>query len=509
MILLLKLRKLKMNNKEKLFNIGIIYITFLSISSLDLMAQTDSSFLPNHALQTFESYKGTGYNQSLRPQFHFTSLKNWLNDPNGMVWYNGEYHLYFQHNPTNIKWENVLVWGHAVSTDMVHWTQLPHAIMPAKNHGGIWSGTAAVDQNNTLGKQIGNIKTLIAYFTYNGGQSAAYSTDKGRTYQFLNDGKPIVLNPEYKGARDPKIFWHEASKSWIMVLWVKMVENEGKPNEKPGKVRFYSSKNLIDWMLTSELNRNWAYECMDFVELPVDSNSNNKKWLLYDASFDYEVGTFDGKTFSSEKKIFIGDLGPNFYAGQTFNNSPDNRTVMIGWMRGGNVFQKAEMPFSQQMSFPTTFELKTTQDGIRLYRWPVKEIEKLYTKTYKFNNLSLEKTNENLAEIKAELIDLSVEFQTKNSLKISIRGLDVIYDSKSDSISFGKTRIPAPVFQNKVNLRVLLDRASLELFVNKGASVATFYAVPKVENQSIIISGEKETKINSLIINKLKSSWDN
>ena len=509
MILQLTLRKMKMKNKEKLFSIAIIYINLLANSSLNLTAQNDVNMNSNLSLQTFESYKATGYNQVLRPQFHFTSLKNWLNDPNGMVWYDGEYHLYFQHNPTNIKWENILVWGHAVSTDMVHWTQLPHAIMPVKNHGGIWSGTAAVDQNNTLCKQIGRTKTLIAYFTYNGGQSAAYSTDKGRTYQFLNGGKPIVLNPEYKGARDPKIFWHEASKRWIMVLWVKMVENEGLPNEKPGKVRFYSSKNLIDWMLTSELNRNWAYECMDFVELPVDSNSNNKKWLLYDASFDYEVGTFDGKTFSSEKKIFIGDLGPNFYAGQTFNKSPDNRTVMIGWMRGGNVFQKAEMPFSQQMSFPTTFELKTTQDGIRLYRWPVKEIEKLYTKTYKFNNLSIEKTNENLAEIKAELIDLSVEFQTKNSLKISIRGLDVIYDSKTDSISFGKTRIPAPAFKNKVSLRILLDRTSLELFVNNGASVATFYAVPKVENQSLILSGEKETKINSLILNELKSSWDN
>ena len=507
MILQLTLRKMKMKNKEKLFSIAIICITLIANSSVYLMAQNAVNENPDLSLQTFETYKATGYKQSLRPQFHFTSLKNWLNDPNGMVWYDGEYHLYFQHNPTNIKWENLLVWGHAVSTDMVHWTQLPHAIMPVKNHGGIWSGTAAVDQNNTLGKQIGRTKTLVAYFTYNGGQSAAYSTDKGRSYNFLNDGKPIVLNPEYKGARDPKIFWHEASKSWIMVLWVKMVENEGQPNEKPGKVRFYSSKNLTVWTLESELNRNWAFECMDFVELPVDGNANNKKWLLYDASFDYEIGTFDGKTFSSDKKSFIGDLGPNFYAGQTFNNCPDKRTVMIAWMRGGNIFQKTEMPFSQQMSFPTTLELKTTPEGIRLYRWPIKEIEKLYTKTDKFNDLSLEKTNQKLAQIKAELIDLSLQFETKNQLMISIRGLDVIYDSKTDSISFGKTRIPVPAFQNKVSLRILLDRTSLELFVNNGASVATFYAVPKPENQRITISGENEAKINSLIINELKSAW--
>jgi len=140
---------------------SLIVIIILNISGLGLKAQNDSSSIPNPELQTFETYKDIGYNHFLRPQFHFTSLKNWLNDPNGMVWYDGEYHLYFQHNPSNTIWQNVLVWGHAVSTDMVHWTQLPHAIIPAKNHGGIWSGTAAVDKSNTLGKQIGNTKTLL------------------------------------------------------------------------------------------------------------------------------------------------------------------------------------------------------------------------------------------------------------------------------------------------------------------------------------------------------------
>jgi sucrose-6-phosphate hydrolase SacC (GH32 family) len=491
----------------KPFNSCILLVVVFLDVALTLKAQTYNNPQLKSNLHNFDSYKGTGYNQTLRPQFHFTSLKNWINDPNGLVWYDGEYHLYFQHNPTNIKWEPGLVWGHAVSTDMVHWEQLTHAIYPPIGSGGVYSGTAVVDHNNTLRKQKGNVKTLVAYFTAKGGQCGAYSADKGRTYQLLNDGDPLVMT-DYKGARDPKIFWHEASKRWIMVLWVQKAENEGTPDEKQGIVRFYNSKNLIDWNLTSELNRNWAYECMDFVELTVDGNTNNKKWLLYDASFDYEVGYFDGKSFTSDKKSYLGDYGPkNFYAGQTFSNSPDNRTVMIGWMNGGGIFQKAEMPFSQQMSFPNTLELKTTPEGIRLYRWPIKEIEKLYSKNYKFDNLSLEKANEKLTEIKAELIDLSVEFESKNPLKISIRGLDVIYDNKTDSISFGKTRISAPAFQNRVSLRILLDRASIELFINNGASVATFYAIPKVENQRVILSGENGTKINSLIINELKSIW--
>ena len=180
----------------------------------------------NQDFHNFESYKNVGYNQTLRPQFHFTSLKDWINDPNGLVWYDGEYHLYFQHNPINLKWEPKLVWGHAVSSDMVHWEQLPHAIYPPVGSGGVYSGTALVDYNNTLRKQKGKVKTLVAYFTAKGGQCGAYSTDKGRTYQFLNDGNPLVMNPDCIGARDPKIFWNKATKSWVMVLWVQKVENE-------------------------------------------------------------------------------------------------------------------------------------------------------------------------------------------------------------------------------------------------------------------------------------------
>jgi sucrose-6-phosphate hydrolase SacC (GH32 family) len=248
---------------------------------------------------------------------------------------------------------------------------------------------------------------------------------------------------------------------------------------------------------------------MDFVELPVDGNKDNKKWLIYDASFDYEVGDFDGKTFTSDKKSYLGDFGTNFYAAQTFDNSPDGRTVIIGWMNQGknSVFEKAGMPFNQQMSFPSTMELRTTPEGIRLYRWPVKEIEKLYTKSYKFKNLSVEKVEKKLAGVKAELIDMSVEFEPKNSMKLSIRGLEITYDSNSGKFAFGKSQVAAPAINGKVKLRVLLDRASIEIFANDGASVATCYAVAEAGNQSISISADGETKINSLIINELKSSW--
>ena len=490
---------------------SIILIVFLCSTITNLRAEKDSVKIMNQDFQTFDSYKNIGYDQVLRPQFHFSSLKNWINDPNGMVWYDGEYHLFFQHNPKSISWGN-MTWGHAVSTDMVHWKQLPHAILPYDG-GTIYSGTAVVDHNNSLSKQKSETKSLVAVFTYAKKpfyQAAAYSTDKGRTFKLLNNGSAVLPNQQINtNERDPKVFWHQATKKWVMVLWVKKGAKEGTPKEKLGKIRFFTSNNLVDWIFASDLDREWAFECMDLVELSVDGNNNNKKWVLYDASFDYEVGEFDGKSFSSDSKSYLGDFGTNFYAAQSFNNSPDGRTVMMGWMREGknSIFQKAGMPFNQQMSFPTSMELRTTPEGIRLYRWPINEIEKLYTKSYKFKNLSVDKLNTKLTVVKAELIDLSIEFEPHDAMTLIVRGVEIMYDFKAGDFIFRNKKIPAPKIDGKVKLRLLLDRASLELFTNDGADLGTFYAIPSAENKSITILGSAEMKVNKLVVNELKSTW--
>ena len=490
--------------KVRWFKNVIIGMVFPILSN----AQTDTIAIQNQQWQTFDSYKDIGYNQILRPQFHFSSQKNWINDPNGMVYYDGEYHLYFQHNPTGIKWGN-MTWGHAVSTDMIHWKQLPHAILPY-GKSTIFSGSAVVDEQNVLGKQVGKNKTIVAIYTaWGNGQAGAYSTDKGRTFQLINNGKPIVQATGInKGERDPYIFWHEASKKWIMVLWIKRAAKEGSDEDKMGKVRIYTSDNLTEWTMASDFDRDWVYECMNLVELPVDGNDNNKKWVVFDAGFHYEVGDFDGKTLTTDKKTLQGDFGKGFYAAQTFNNSPDGRRVLIGWMANSNgADEKEGMPFSGQFSFPSKLDLRTTKDGLRLYRWPIKEIESLYSKTYKLNNLSIEKATEKLASIKAELMDLSIEFEPKDSLKLMVRGLNITYKNRTESFEFGQSSIPARMIDGKVKLRVLLDRSSLELFANDGASVATFFATPKVDNLSVAVSGGVDTKINSMVIHELKSIW--
>lgn len=453
-------------------------------------------------LRTFATYEEVGYDQPYRPQFHFSSLRNWLNDPNGMVYLDGEYHLFFQHNPVATVWGN-MTWGHAVSKDMVRWKQLPHAILPYEG-GTIFSGTAAVDVNNTLGVQKGDVKTLVVAFTFAKSpfyQAMAYSTDQGRTFELWNEGKAIVANQGYdSGERDPKIFWHEPSKKWVMVLWVKQA--------KPGRVLFFNSDDLQKWTEVSQFDRDWVFECMDLVELTVDGDPNQKKWLLYDASFEYEIGEFDGKTFTTDRKVHRGDYGPNYYAAQSFNNMPDDRCVSIGWMRGDNhPFLKEDMPFNQQMSFPTTMELKSTADGLKLYRWPVKEIEDLYGDTLTIEAADLKSAANKLQSYPAELVDLSLDFEANDSteLLLYLRGEKITY--REGAFHYGNTVVPAKPVDGIVSLRVLVDRASVELFVNQGAAVSTHYAILEPLNRSLGLSSEQNVKIRKLTVNRLKSAW--
>ncbi len=447
-------------------------------------------------------YLDVGYDQLYRPQFHFTSRRNWLNDPNGLVYLDGEYHLFFQHNPRGTRWGN-MTWGHAVSADMVHWKQLPHAILPYGG-GTIFSGSAVVDHNNSLGLQAGNTKTLVAVFTHAKkpfSQALAYSTNRGRTFLLWNAGKAVVPNNGYdEGERDPKVFWHEASRKWVMVLWVRQ--------GTPGRVLFFNSTDLRKWKEVSQLDRNWVFECMDMVQLPVDGDRNNTRWLLDDASFEYEVGDFDGRAFTSDKVAHRGEYGPNFYAAQSFNNNPDARTVMIGWMRGQDTpFVREKMPFNQQMSFPTTMELRTTSEGVRLFRWPIQEIEQLYVESVEMKMGDLKTAQSKLAGFHAELLDFSIEFAAseKTQLAIDLRGHRVEYCD--GAFFYAKSRIPAHPIDGTVSLRTLVDRTSIELFANRGSAVATHYARLDAKNKSVSILSGQNVHFHSLTAHRLKSAW--
>jgi len=401
-----------------------------------------------------DPYPGVGYNQKYRPQFHFTSKRNWINDPNGMVYYDGVYHLFFQHNPGGLHWAN-MHWGHAVSKDMIHWRQRSHALRPYAG-GAIWSGSAAVDWRNTtgFGKSAKDApKPIVLCYSHARHpftQHIAYSIDRGRTWA-LHKGNPVVGNQGVStGERDPKILWHEPTKKWVMVLCL-----------RKGLGRIFASDDLKKWDVASDITGRWFKDCPDLFELPVDpppplgsgatspspsgtsavakamagqagaagADEKKTKWVLYDASFTYSVGMFDGKTFKIEETPGRGDVGRNFAAAQTFNDAPDPRRIQIAWMRGSDFAAKG-MPFNQQMSFPCVLSLRTTKDGIRLFRWPVKEIESLYKKEHRIKKTRLKPGRNPLKDIKAELIDLYADIRMGSARRIvfNLRGSTVTYD---------------------------------------------------------------------------------
>ncbi len=500
---------------------------------------------------TFPLYDQVGYGQSLRPQFHFTSRMGWLNDPNGMVYYDGEWHMLFQHyakgNASGAK-----SWGDAVSVDLMHWKQLPHAINPYPNvkwkegnlHA-IWSGSAVVDELNALGKQQGDVKTLFALYTatHSGSdgkaaffQGGAYSTDKGRTWTKINGGKPVIDHQEGMagGQRDPRVFYFEPSQCYITIMMV---------GGKDRAVRLWKSTDLLNWEIIGDIP-NKAAECIDMYHVAVDGDPNNRKWVISDAAARYEVGEFDGATWKGlgdtdqgEKRLRF-DYGDAWYAAQTFNQAPDGRTVHVGWLRskqpGYRPFLEASMPFTQQMSIPIEITLRTTPDGVRMVRNPVKEIERLYSKSTELNDVSAKEANAKLATLTPELIDMTLSFKPKSDLVINVRGLPIHYDAAKREFQFtnkarvegekagmlrmpkrrrrlyrddGLRVIPASTVDGKVTLRTLVDRASLELFVNDGRAAASFVVVPDAANRQIAIEGDSELKIDSLVINELKSIW--
>src|SRR5207249_4140580 len=229
------------------------------------------------------------YAETYRPQFHFTAQQNWHNDPNGLVYYKGEYHLFFQHNPFGINWGN-MTWGHAISRDLVHWEQIANAIEPDRL-GTIFSGSAVVDWKNTAGFQTGKEKPLEAIYTAAGDtspeskvqpytQCIAYSNDRGRTWTKYA-GNP-VLKHIVGGNRDPKVVWHEATHRWILALYL-----DGD------KFAFFSSPDLKNWAHLHDINVPGCGECPDFFEIPVEGNKTERKWVWTAANGHYLVGTFD------------------------------------------------------------------------------------------------------------------------------------------------------------------------------------------------------------------------
>jgi fructan beta-fructosidase len=445
------------------------------------------------------------YHEKHRPQFHFTARQNWLNDPNGLVYYDGTYHLFFQHNPTGLEWGN-MTWGHAVSRDIVRWKQVENTLEP-DSLGTMFSGSAVVDWENTSGFQTGVEKPIVLIYTAAGGtspesegqsftQCLACSTDGGQTW-VKYPGNP-VLDCVREGNRDPKVIWHAPTRRWIMTLYL-----------SNNDFAFFSSPDLKAWTHLHDLAAPESIECPDFFELPVEGDQGVKKWVWVASNARYYVGSFDGQRFTPEQDLLIGDWGANIYACQTYSDVPrqDGRRIQITWMYGG---MYPNMPFNQQMSFPCELKLYRTAGGYRLARQPIREIENLIAREFNWDDLAVSAEDRSLDGPQSGLFDIYAVINqgTASSIGILVNGEAVTYDVNTKTLNCLGRSAPLELVDDQIQLRILVDRASLEVFANNGLVSMTSCFIPSEENPGVsLFARDGQALVRTILVNELLSAW--
>lgn len=438
------------------------------------------------------------YKETNRPQIHYTQRRGWNNDPNGLIYYEGEYHLFYQHNPYERDWGN-MHWGHAVSKDLIHWEELPIALFPDE-HGTMFSGSAVIDYKNTAGFNKGNVPAMVAVYTADSPekqvQCIAYSLDKGRTWTKY-DGNPVVDSKakwNSHDTRDPKVFWYEPTGKWVMVL-----------NERDGH-SIYNSDDLKHWTFESHITGFW--ECPELFELPVDGVTGNKKWVMYGASGTYMIGSFDGRTFVPESGKHYYSTG-TIYAAQTFTNIPsgDGRRIQIGWGR----ISHPGMPFNGTMLLPTVLSLRTTKDGIRLFSEPIKELEALQIAKGQWKDLSAEKAGELLQpynHIGSLRIRTTLSLSHATNAGLSLYGQNLLdYDMNFNKVN-GVFYSPEDMTSMEISVDIILDRTSVEVFVDGGAYSYSMERRADSNNKDGFRFWGNNIQVKNLEVYELQSIWN-
>ncbi|MFL9831138.1 glycoside hydrolase family 32 protein [Flavobacterium sp. ST-87] len=490
--------------------------------------------------------------QMYRPNFHYTPKTGWMNDPNGMFYADGQYHLYYQYYPDGNKW-GPMHWGHATSKDLIKWEEQPIAIYPDKDKY-IFSGSAVVDINNTSELGIGKSAPIVAIYTLHDmtkekenkidveQQDIAFSNDNGFTWQKFEKGNPVLKNPGIRDFRDPKVTWDETHKQWIMALAAQ------------DRTQFYSSENLKSWKYLSEFGKNigahgGVWECPDFFQMEVEG-SNETKWVLIQSlnpgganggsGTQYFIGDFDGTTFTldsnfakkveQQKAVWI-DYGKDNYAGVTWNNIPstDGRRLFIGWMSNWDYAQ--DVPTNAWRSSTTiarAIQLVKKGNEYSLVSNPVREIDKYISKTIKVKSLN-GKGKLSIPEAgKIDLTQAIINFNLKNlqqhtytftlsnaageSLTFGINNSDhylFLDRTKSGKIDFSEkfaaaiTKAILDGNQKEAAFKIILDKTSIEIFYNNGEKVITELFFPNQPFTTLSVSSNQGIELNNLVINQL------
>ena len=482
------------------------------------------------------------FSEKHRPQLHFSPPAHWMNDPNGMVLYKGTYHLFYQHYPDGLVW-GPMHWGHATSKDLIHWEHQPIALYP-DSIGLIFSGSAVVDVNNTSGLGTADNPPLVAIFTYHSvekekhgdtdyqNQGLAFSVDDGKTWNKF-ERNPVLKNQGIKDFRDPKVFWHEQSSKWVMILAVK------------DHVELWGSKNLTSWSKLSDFGLDYGahggvWECPDLIQLPMEGQPQSKWVMLVSlnpggpnggSSTQYFTGDFDGTNFKPDLDESVTswiDYGPDNYAGVTWSNIPQGRKVFLGWMSNWAYAQNVPTsPWRSAMTVPRDLALKEVNGRIYLTSQVAAELaasatsnERILNSQLLSDTLRLNADDEDLSKsvisITADAKDFSLEFSNAAGQKVAI-GFDsktnqfYIDRSKSGSVSFSNQfplilRAPRISQNEAVNVTIVADVSSVEVFFDDGLTVMTSVFFPDEPLSNVMVKGQS-LNVSGINIKALNSIW--
>lgn len=483
------------------------------------------------------------YHELYRPAYHFSPPQNWMNDPNGLVYFGGKYHLYYQYNPFGIDWGD-MSWGHATSTDLVHWEHWPVAI-PEYSGVMIFSGCIIIDVNNTSGfcDPESDEGCMLAYYTAQTGlggdhpiesQAFAYSNDQGLTFTEYPDN-PIIDENKHD-FRDPKVFWYEPEAKWVMITSLSDIY----------KVRLFGSKDLIHWEHLSDFGFGSQDGCWEDPDLfPLVDDEGNQKWILTHAvnvdKVEYYIGHFDGTTFTNTdtpNEILFIDYGKDFDEAATWNNEPNGRRLMVAWLNegayGGAIPEKV---WRGQLTLIRELKLRRYPEGLRIVQGPLEEMQELRYSPNHYENIELNKTNHIYKlPTRATQMEIIAEFTYNNEsddtpiefgINVFVGGSQrtvVGYDVVSERLFIDRTFSGFTNFSNaftdvsyaklepengRIKLHIFIDNCSVEVFANDGkiAMSDLVFPDPELDEIQIYTIGGSIT-VTSVDTWLMKSIWD-
>lgn len=475
---------------------------FIEEKTLALDIHVNGNYRNDGGISTFTCWKNIKNSESFdttnreqyRPLYHHTPAYGWMNDPNGMFFKDGVWHLYFQHNPYGSQWEN-MTWGHSTSTDLIHWTFQGDPVQPDA-WGSIFSGSSVVDKNNTAGFGENAIVALYTSAGENQTQSMAYSTDNGKTFTKY-DGNPIITSnvPDF---RDPHMFWNEDIKKWNMILAAGQQMN------------IYSSDNLKDWKFESSFGAEYGshggvWECPDLMKMKV-RGTDKEKWMLVcninpggpsgGSATQYFVGDFDGHKFTCESKPEVTkwmDYGKDHYATVTFDNAPNGRHVALAWMSNWQYAnQVPTLQYRSANSIPRDLGLFEYKGNTYCSVTPSEEITAARSKK---PSKSLSEACEMVVNLKG---DATITLSNSKGEKVVMTykakdetfSMDRTLSGKTDFSSDFAAITTAPVYGKMNKLRIFIDKSSIEVFDNDGKMAMTNLVFPTKPYDKVTIKGK-------------------